>query len=239
MNNIRIISEPPKKDWYTAGEILEMHWPEIIKFWKAEAKLNDSLEKSGGYFQKLQALKSFYMAIEADILAQHRECPTRHHYAYPADWMRVFTPIERYAWDAIRCKGHMVFYPQYPALGYFLDFANPGYKIAVELDGKEYHNKAKDVIRDIELKRAGWTIYRITGTEMYRSFKDWWDVRDMDDDEQVNNLNYWILKTGDGILEAIKRFHFTQCLDDVYESDTWVNTAFNEACYQTLKLHKS
>lgn len=75
-----------------------------------------------------------------------------------------FTPIERAFWHDIRCKG-IVMYPQYPVGGVFVDFANPVAKVAVECDGKKWHDAKKDAIRDAKLATLGWTVYRITGSD--------------------------------------------------------------------------
>jgi very-short-patch-repair endonuclease len=73
------------------------------------------------------------------------------------------TPIERWLWADIR-QVDCVLYPQYPVAGYFVDFANPVAKVAIECDGAAYHtDKAKDAARDKRLFDLGWTVYRISG----------------------------------------------------------------------------
>lgn len=84
-------------------------------------------------------------------------------YAWDHDTGIVMTPIESALWHDIRAEG-AVFYPQYPVGRFFVDFANPAAKIAIECDGAAFHtDKAKDAARDAELAKAGWHIYRITG----------------------------------------------------------------------------
>jgi hypothetical protein len=74
-----------------------------------------------------------------------------------------FTPIEDWLWADIRQCG-AVLYPQYPVLNFFVDFANPVAKVAIECDGHAYHlDKAKDAARDQRLTDSGWTVYRISG----------------------------------------------------------------------------
>lgn len=74
-----------------------------------------------------------------------------------------FTPIEAWLWADIRQSG-AVLWPQYPVLNFFVDFANPVAKVAIECDGAAYHlDKAKDAARDKRLTDAGWTVYRISG----------------------------------------------------------------------------
>jgi hypothetical protein len=80
-----------------------------------------------------------------------------------ADWIRLFTPIEAGLWSDIRAAG-LPLWPQLPVGRYFVDFGNPVHRVAVECDGREFHqDKAKDERRDAELQRMGWTVYRIDG----------------------------------------------------------------------------
>lgn len=73
------------------------------------------------------------------------------------------TPIEEWLWADIR-QTNSVFYPQWPEAGFFLDFANPAAKVALECDGAAFHqDKEKDARRDAKLKEAGWEVYRFPG----------------------------------------------------------------------------
>jgi very-short-patch-repair endonuclease len=75
----------------------------------------------------------------------------------------VLTPIEQWLWHDIRALD-LVMYPQYPVAGFFVDFANPKAKVAIECDGAEFHQVyEKDASRDAKLKSLGWTVYRISG----------------------------------------------------------------------------
>ena len=50
--------------------------------------------------------------------------------------------------------------------GFFVDFANPKAKVAIECDGEAYHrDKAKDAYRDAKLSGLGWAVYRISGKD--------------------------------------------------------------------------
>lgn len=94
----------------------------------------------------------------------------------PYAWEEPFgmvnmTPIERLVWADIRQTG-MVMYPQFPVLGFFLDFANPVAKVAIECDGKEFHDPQKDEARDAKLRDIGWTVYRLTGSEIVKEYPD-------------------------------------------------------------------
>lgn len=244
MKQIIPSSGSERKELYSLKEYILLHWNSIIKRFKTTEQLRRDLQKAKNYYQKLSAIRSYYRRVEPQLLKHHRERPTQFYDSYPTDWSLLFSPIERMAWDAIRCKGGIVLYPQYPALEYFLDFANPGLKIALELDGK-HHDKDRDFFRDQDLKRAGWTIYRITGREMHGTFRDWSDFDSMtEENEKMEALTHWILKTGDGVIEAIKQIHFnhltySHCYDEEDEEVDYAFIKFYESCIQTLELHKS
>jgi hypothetical protein len=90
------------------------------------------------------------------------------------EWTDVIqmTPIEQALWGDIR-ELNAVFYPQWPVGGFFVDFANPVAKVALECDGAAWHkDKAKDATRDRKLAELGWEVYRFTGTECSRQRKE-------------------------------------------------------------------
>lgn len=85
------------------------------------------------------------------------------------------SPIESSFWHAI---GHVYahefagFMPQvWVGTKYRLDFAHEGDKIAIELDGYEYHSSkdqfTKDRQRQRELEQLGWRILRFSGREIH------------------------------------------------------------------------
>lgn len=83
---------------------------------------------------------------------------------YAWNGLVYMTPIESALWCDIR-QSDTVLYPQYPVLNFFVDFANPVAKVAVECDGRHYHiDKEKDAARDARLTELGWTVYRIPGS---------------------------------------------------------------------------
>lgn len=84
------------------------------------------------------------------------------------DWKRLFTPIEHEAWTELRaCR--LTMFPQFPALKFFLDFADPWRKLAIECDGAPWHDGKRDHERDRALYRAeGWTVFRFTGRELWK-----------------------------------------------------------------------
>lgn len=83
----------------------------------------------------------------------------------PYEWNDVITltPIEDWLWIHIRAA-NAVLYPQYPVGRFFVDFANPVARVAIECDGSAFHkDKAKDQQRDDELAAMGWKVYRVPG----------------------------------------------------------------------------
>lgn len=205
-------------------------------FMKSRQNLQCGLEKAVNYYQMLIALKRYYLANEKEIIAN----PFRWVSSYPCDWKNIFTPIEYDAWCAIRSKGRIVLYPQYPALNFHIDFANPGLKIGVELDGKHFHNAERDRARDRQLAKAGWKIYRISGTEMSRTnYKESYELSqdEWDYDQTSADLRHWLTETGDGVIEAIKEIHFIKKESWPF-TDEDLNNLYIGLCNQTLEDHQ-
>lgn len=87
---------------------------------------------------------------------------------YEWDGLIRLTPIEEWLWGDIRDL-NAVFYPQWPVGGFFVDFANPKTKVALECDGAQWHTDwRKDAARDAKLSEMGWDVYRFTGKECRR-----------------------------------------------------------------------
>lgn len=108
------------------------------------------------------AIRNFYSAHHQQIMS----ASPMQYGCDPYWWSDCIemTPIERSMWSDIRGTG-IVFYPQYPVLNFFVDFANPQMKIAIECDGKDWHDPKKDAIRDAKLRDIGWNVYRFTGSD--------------------------------------------------------------------------
>lgn len=197
--------------------VSELFTPKAIYDLGSREAMLEEFRLAKDYFSKLRVLRSFYTRHEVDILREGRERPDRHWLMpYLVDWPSFFTPIENDAWCSIRYRG-MVMYPQYPVLNYFVDFGNPTLKIAIEVDGRQFHKKEKDIIRDIELLKSGWKVFRITGSEMwktnYRTYGDI-DTSYGFEAKDAEDLIYWITKTGDGVIEAIWNRYFRGYSDD-------------------------
>lgn len=110
---------------------------------------------------RFDALRQFYKMALPEIMEAGKSAwgidP------YEGNWIAVFTPIEAALWSDIRmCDA--VLYPQFPVGPYFVDFANPVAKVAIECDGAAFHkDKAKDAKRDDALRGMGWSVYRLPG----------------------------------------------------------------------------
>lgn len=112
----------------------------------------------------------FYRQQNPAILAAPRNEWAMDPYAW--DGLIHMTPIEKLLWGDIR-DANAVFYPQYPVERFFVDFANPVAKVAIECDGAAYHTDVeKDMRRDARLRELGWSVYRITGRECHTEFDD-------------------------------------------------------------------
>lgn len=123
---------------------------------------------SSDLYEKFDGLRGFYRLANQGIFDAGR-CEWGFD-IYEVDWISVFTPIEFGLWHDIRDCG-AVLYPQYPVGRFFVDFANPVAKVAIECDGFRYHqDKAKDDARQREIEALGWTVYRITGRDCLTAF---------------------------------------------------------------------
>lgn len=135
---------------------------------------------------------------------------------YFADWMAVFTPIERLVWSDIR-NSNCWMVPQYPVLNYFLDFADPYRKIGLEADGKDWHNTEKDTKRDEKLHELGWRIFRVTGKETMPTDHLEKSVslhHDGKEEEAQELLDEWYQVTSEGVVSAIADFYYLKDFDD-------------------------
>lgn len=137
---------------------------------------------------------------------------------YFLDWESIFTPIEEYAWAAIRGVGFCPMYPQFPVKNYFIDFANPILKVGLECDGKDWHDKEKDRERDMELASDGWEIYRVSGSECYMSLPSPEQIQqrvsedgvcfDYDFGHDGSDIADWFHNTVDGVVRSISNIYF-------------------------------
>jgi len=152
--------------------------------------------------EHFRAITRAYSVVMPEWLEDYEATGNMWHDPYVMDW--DFTPIERHVWSDLRDMA-LPFYPQIPACGYFLDFANPFLKIGIECDGKAWHDAERDRVRDARLAAAGWTIYRIEGHECFRQV----DLHvEFDDEPARGDVHRHYESTSTGILQAIKWAHF-------------------------------
>lgn len=132
---------------------------------------------------------------------------------YLVDWIQIFTPIEFDAWDTIRGRA-LPFYPQYPLDGIILDFADPVKKIAIECDGKDWHDKEKDRERDERLFSKGWVVYRVTGRECHKCAEDPAELKELLDNSTIDELEHearyldWLMHTSEGVITSIATVYY-------------------------------
>jgi hypothetical protein len=108
-------------------------------------------------------IKDFYQARTKNILAAGKNRYGIDPYAW--NDLVTLSPIEWRIWQDIRELG-LVMYPQYPVAGFFVDFGNPIAKVAIECDGKEFHQDVEaDRRRQAIIESHGWTVYRFTGRQ--------------------------------------------------------------------------
>lgn len=118
-----------------------------------------------------QMIKEYYDLMNPKIFSEDRNEWGIDPYAWDTGLITM-TPIERWLWSDIR-HADAVLYPQYPAHGFFLDFANPVAKVGIECDGRAFHlDKEKDAKRDAILQSHGWKVYRISGSDCMKDFDE-------------------------------------------------------------------
>lgn len=171
---------------------LENHMELIRQRWRIGSVTN----------RRWQIIRDAYSAYLPEILSGPCD-------PYILDW--DFTPIEFLAWHDIRSQG-LPLYPQFPALQYFIDFADPVLQIGIELDGKAYHNEARDRQRDEVLWAQGWRVFRIPGREALpapRGPFDHLDETDLDDPDAIYRArSAWGDRWSEGFFWALGAFYY-------------------------------
>jgi very-short-patch-repair endonuclease len=106
---------------------------------------------------------------------------------WPHDWCRYMSPIENNVWQDIRSHG-LPLYPQVPCGKYFIDFADPHRGIAIEVDGREWHqDPEKDAKRAEFIQAHGYSHFiRLPGNITFDDI-DYERWADPDDEYQPAN----------------------------------------------------
>lgn len=167
--------------------------------------------------ERFARIRKHYEIELPRMRAEYAQTGRVHFDPYRLDFTSDMTPIEARTWSDIRCAG-LPFFPQIPALSYFLDFADPFKRIAIECDGKQWHNAEKDAKRDARLRADGWTVYRIPGHKCNRTLRRPYDIlvekeqAGYSDEEALHlvagHARDWFANTSEGVVEAIAITHY-------------------------------
>lgn len=186
------------------GKVLDaLERERVCRLPDAEKKL---VEERDDLPTRWMLIRQIYMDRMHEIMEASRQDPKGMTDPYFVDWSKLFTPIEDLAWSDIRYMG-LPFYPQFPVLNYFIDFACPSKRIGVELDGAAYHDRGKDKARDELLWQHGWRIFRVTGTEAHRTEPDR-DTRPDDTERYEADYERWFLNSSGGVFLSIDSVYF-------------------------------
>ena len=171
--------------------------------------LNDMYEKPVKAFDRRLVLRQYYMDAMPEIIELAKRSPTVWADIYPFDWK--FNVNEERLWASIR--SHLVvFYPEFPVFDRFVDFGNPFFRIGLEADSVAYHSPDHDRERDLLLREAGWTIFRVPYHESKKVVLDIGEIMEAKaHDPHVDDnalLEEFLLTTSDGIVAALEYFYF-------------------------------
>ncbi|MGN6553215.1 MAG: DUF559 domain-containing protein [Verrucomicrobiota bacterium] len=188
-------------------------------------------------FKRRKIIRRYYTEALPEIMALARESLITWYSKYPFDW--EFNRNESSLWASIASRP-MVMYPEFPVLGYFVDFGNPFLKIAIEADSEKYHNKEKDRERDRKLLEIGWKTFRVTYKENFTPFKELGEISELicdgHESDGFHEMENWMLNTSDGVVHAIRFFYFMsdeQKTRLMEKFPTYVDLA-----ERTLKIHR-
>ena len=198
------------------------------------------LGASQSYFLALNKIKEWYLE-HMDEIIRCNKLNKNILYSTPFDWGMLLNPIEYETLCIIKNKGYMPLYPQFPVFNRFIDFGNPALKIGIEIDGKDFHDKRKDEMRDDKLNKVtGWTIIRIPASEIINNSKSGDFCNNCIDGTKCfndckNNVGTWLCSTGDGVLESIKVIYFNGriCAPDALKN--W----YYQVSKDSVRMHNS
>jgi uncharacterized protein DUF559 len=205
---------------------------------KLEA-LGDTKEDFG---KRCNLVRQAYMEMGDTVLQAAQRGDIVEPYFLPWNEFWKKSPPEFDTWWSIRYYC-LPLYPQYPLLNYFVDFGDPWQRIGLEADGRSYHDEGKDLRRDEELFELGWKVFRIPAAQTrpgYLGPND--EFRELDERAQRARLSRWLLKTSDGVIQALKVLYYERRTPSEYA--TWyglsdeIGALFIQRCYETLERHR-
>lgn len=168
---------------------------------------------------RFSRIRDHYRTEMPKMMAEHARTGRVNFDPYTLDFMDDMTPIEKSVWCDIRGAG-LPFLPQIPALRFFLDFADPFKKIAIECDGKAWHDAEADARRDALLMADGWTIYRIPGSKCNRLLPRPHELIESKmhagySEEEAESMTRaaalaWRGDTSEGIIDTIRLTHYAR-----------------------------
>lgn len=135
---------------------------------------------SSNYFDFLKQVRQNYIE---NWKGRRRQDPYK--FGFQSGGMTI---IENNVWNVIRWNC-MEFYPQFPCGKYYIDFADPFNKIALEIDGKDHLREEvikRDKLKEKFLNKNGWKVFRIEGWRTYKTYYDYFDsdrINEMYEDE--------------------------------------------------------
>lgn len=201
-------------------DISFQHDLKIVDMLYGEFALGGELEELINNGKKWDAYRYLYNWLTPLLLNGERHDP------YFIDWIKLFTPIEYDAWQTIRYLG-IPMWPQYPINNVFVDFADPVKKLVIECDGKAYHDKEKDAVRDDLLAEYGWCVFRVTGKECNKpAISEYPDERE---------FNEWIHNSSDGVISAIAYYFYKKRMP--IKTDYLESSVYQTLCDHSRNFH--
>lgn len=142
----------------------DVYTKELDEYFKLKS-FQEPYDNAKNDFERRLILKGFYSHYTKRIIDNKGVADV---YMLGDSTMKHMTPIEQMFFRLTRTIGRCYLFPEYPVGNYFVDFGNPFHKIAVECDGKEWHDSEKDRLRDIELHKMGWIVFRLSGSDLFK-----------------------------------------------------------------------
>jgi very-short-patch-repair endonuclease len=192
-------------------------------------------EKASG-IERRAILRQHYMEAMPEIMHQAKQnLSVWAVEPYAFNW--GFNKNEQSLWGSIR-RNLMVMYPEFPVLGWFVDFGNPFLRIAIEADSKKFHNREKDVERDRKLLQINWKTFRVSYCENVETpFEELGErILDGHEDEASREMKHWLLDTSDGVVDAICFFYFMS--EEQQSERTKRFPEYRPLAVETLQKHR-